>query len=236
MPGTLKLLAAALAAAFMTQTGCERRGNERWATTENTKVAIDWDKVNEAYRMADGPVDFEKRVNEIYPGDEVVSVAVQDLDDHVQVVTGFFDRDQSGTVQDGEKIFTIKREVTGNGTAQYATQGYGAYGYYHSPMISLMTGMMMGSMISNAFHPGYVPLYRQPYTTSVGRAGELQHHRASYRAQNPGSYSRPKASGSGRSYGGGSQPGRGGGFRSGGARFGIRRGKQRDHAPERLTA
>ena len=103
------------------------RGTERWATTENTNVPIDWDKVNEAYKTADGPADFEKRVNEIYEGDEVISVSVQDLAGNAQVVTGFFDKDKSGTVQEGEKIFTIKRNVTGEGTGQYQTQGYGAY-------------------------------------------------------------------------------------------------------------
>ena len=56
---------AALAVALLPLTACYqgREGNERWATTENTNVKIDWDKVNEAYKSADGPADFEKRVN-----------------------------------------------------------------------------------------------------------------------------------------------------------------------------
>ena len=96
----------------------------------------------------------------------MISVSVQDLSDNTQVVTGFFDKNKSGAVEEGEKIFTIKRDVTGEGTGQYQTQGYGPYyGYYHSPMISIVTGMMMGSMISSAFRPNYVPMYRQPYTT-----------------------------------------------------------------------
>ena len=104
-------------------------------------------------------------MNEIYEGDEVISVSVQDLPGNAQVVTGFFDKDKSGTVQEDEKIFTIKRNVTGEGTGQYQTQGHGAYGYYHSPMMGIFTGMLMGSMISNAFQPNYVPMYQQPYTT-----------------------------------------------------------------------
>ena len=123
---TSNLMIAALAIASLPLTACDR-GTERWATTKNTNVPIDWDKVNEAYKTADGPTDFEKRVNEIYEGDEVISVSVQDLAGNAQVVTGFFDKDKSGTVQEGEKIFTIKRNVTGEGTGQYQTQGYGAY-------------------------------------------------------------------------------------------------------------
>ena len=112
---------AALAIASLPFSACDR-GTERWATTENTNVPLDWDKVNEAYKTADGPADFEKRVNEIYEGDEVISVSVKDLADNTQVVTGFFDKDKSGTVQEAEKIFTIKRNVTGEGTGQYLSR------------------------------------------------------------------------------------------------------------------
>src|SRR3954470_9789419 len=96
-----KLLAAALAAASLVAVvGCDSGPArvDRWATTENTSVDIDWDKVNEAYKQADGPQDFEKRVNEIYQGSEVISVAVQDQGDKTQVVTGFFDKNLDGHV------------------------------------------------------------------------------------------------------------------------------------------
>src|ERR1043165_7266478 len=126
----LKLLAAALAVMVVgASTGCdsEPKKVDRWATTENTNHKLDWGKVNEAYKQASGPQDLEKRINEIYEGDEVISIAVQDQDNKTQVVTGFFDKNTNGTVDDGEKIFTIKREPTGEGTAQYQTMGYGPY-------------------------------------------------------------------------------------------------------------
>ena len=227
---TSTLLIAAFAIALLPLGACDTR-SERWATTENTNVALDWDKVNEAYKTADGPADFEKRVNEIYEGDEVISISVQDLAGNTQVVTGFFDKDKSGTVQEGEKIFTIKRTVTGEGTGQYQTQGYGvSYGYYHSPVMGIFTGMLMGSMISNAFRPNYVPMY---YTTPASRVSDLHGSRSAYRAANPARFKpRMSGSGAGRSYG--AKPSRsfGGGFRSGGGRFGMRRrGTQ-----QRLTA
>ena len=239
-----KLLAAALTATLaLTGAGCgvdAPRGNDRWATTENTNVEIDWDKVNAAYKQADGPQDFERRVNEIYEGDEIISVHVQDADDKSQVVTGFFDKNTDGKVDEAEKIFTIKRDVTGEGQAQVQTQGYGPYAGYHSPVMSMVSGMLLGSMISSAFSPRYVPVYTTPYTTSAARIGDLHGHRTSYRAQNPGMF-RPKASRTGKSYGSsgtrswGSSGRSSGGFRSGGGRFGLR-GRDGAAKRPRLTA
>src|SRR5689334_10666595 len=128
-----KVLASALAVALtagpMMVTGCSREPDrvERWATTENTNVKIDWDKVNQAYKDASGPEDLEKRINEIYQGDEIISIAVHDQDDKTQVVTGFFDKNKNGAVDESEKIFTIKREPTGEGEARVQTTGYGPY-------------------------------------------------------------------------------------------------------------
>lgn len=227
-------LAALFAIASLALAGCEapsKERRERWATTENTNVDINWDKVNKAYEQAEGPEDFERRVNEIYEGDELISVAVQDLEDGTQVVTGFFDKDTSGTVQDAEKIFTIRREITGEGAGQYQTSGYGHYAGYHSPMLSIVSGMVMGAMLSSALSPGYSPRYSQPYTTSAARHAELRNQRTQHRAANPTRYNKPKPSKTGRSYGGG---GRSGGGRSGG-RFGVRAAPGRVR-PVRLTA
>jgi hypothetical protein len=235
-----KLLAAALALA-VPLSACESRTEsvDRWATTENTNVTIDWDKVNQAYKDASGPEDLEKRINEIYEGDEVISIDVHDQDDKTQVVTGFFDKNTNGAVEDEEKIFTIKREPTGEGKAQVQTVGYGPYAGYHSPVWDIAMGMMLGSMISNMFMPGYAA-YR--YSTPPSRIGSLHSTRTAYRQANPAKFG-PRSQ-SGRRYGGGTvtkpksggwgtgRPSGGGGFRSGGGRFGLRR----KGATVRLTA
>ncbi|MBA3819189.1 MAG: hypothetical protein H0X17_09880 [Deltaproteobacteria bacterium] len=229
-----KLLAAVLGLSLAVgPVGCssEPDETERWAATANTNVNLDWDKVNEAYKQAEGPEDLEKRLNEIYEGDEIISVHVEDKEDKTQVVTGFFDKDSSGTVEEPEKIFTIKREVTGEGQAQYQTSGHGHYAGYHSPFMGIATGMLLGSMMSSMFMPGYVGMYRQPYSTSSARLSSINGQRSSYRAANPGRFSRQSQSG--RSYGGGKSSG--GTSRSrGGSRFGhvTRRGQVR----VRLTA
>jgi len=239
----LKLLAAALAVMVVgANAGCDSGPEkvERWATTENTAVKIDWDKVNEAYKQASGPEDLEKRINEIYEGDEVISIAVADQDNKTQVVTGFFDKNADGKVEESEKIFTIKREPTGEGAAQIQTTGYGPYYGYHSPLLSIASGMLLGSMMSSMFMPHYVPVYTQPYVTSGTRVSNLHSERSSFRASNPERFG-PRSQ-SGRSYGG-SKPSMkspsvrpsSGGFRRGGGSFGLRRAG-RAVRPERLTA
>ena len=217
------VLTAALALSSVA--GCEAGASRgRWVVTEDTRVDIDWDAVNQAYRDAEGPEDFERRVNEIYGGDEVISVSVRDQDDRSQVVTGFFDRDGDGSVGEREKVFSIQRDVVGEGAAQYQISGHGPYASYHSPMWDIAAGMMLGSFLSNMFMPGYRPMYMVPYSTSPVRRGALLAHRDSFRAANPGKFP-AKSSSSGRSYGG-----RGGAWGSGGAgtrdrdRGGSRRG------------
>lgn len=213
--------------------GCQSGpSRDRWVVTEDTRVEIDWDAINKAYREAEGPEDFEKRVNEIYAGDEVISVSVKDFDDKSQVITGFFDEDGDGQAGESEKVFSVKRDVVGEGAAQYQINGAGPYASYHSPMWDIAAGMMLGSFLSNMFMPGYRPMYMVPYGTSAARRGALMAHRDSYRAANPSKFP-AKASSSGRSYGSrGSGWGSGGsGTRQGGSRrgggFGTRSGRTR---------
>ena len=230
MISKVKHLAASLAILVpltVVGAGCssERETTERWATTENTNVKIDWDKVNEAYKLADGPQDLEKRINEIYEGDEIISISVKDEDAKTQVVTGFFDKNTDGKAEEDEKIFTIKRQLTGEGSAQMQTTGYGPYYGYASPFLSIATGMMLGSMMSSMFMPSYVPMYTQPYATPGSRVADLHQTRSQHRAANPSKYQRSQ---SGRSYNrpsSGSRPsGRpSGGRMGGGGRFGLAR-------------
>jgi len=219
-----KVLAAFLGFSLMAGglgTGCslERERTERWATTENTNVPLDWDKVNEAYKQAEGPEDFEQRVNLIYEGDEIISVAVKDENDKTQVVTGFFDKNKDGKVDEGEKIFTIKRDVAG-GEAKYQTVGYGPYHGYASPFFSIASGMLMGAMLASVFSPAYVPVYRTAYVTHPTRVAALESNRSSYRAANPARFSRPSQSG--RAYGGGTSSSGSTPRARGGSRFGVR--------------
>lgn len=220
---------AAAAALVGVIPGCGNEGgNDRWVTTENAAVELDWDAVNEAYQQAEGPEDLERRVNEIYTGDEVISVAVRDVDEKTQEVTGFFDTNEDGKVEDAEKVFTIRRDIVGPDSAQVQIAGHGPYAGYHSPMWDIAGGMLLGSMLSRAFMPGYSPMYRQPYVTAPARRGQLAAARNTYRQQNPDKFRQGRSSKSGRSYGakgkgfGGGTPTPSRPRSSGGGRFGRR--------------
>lgn len=181
----------------------EPSNHDRWVTTSNTNAKIDWDAVGKAYREAEGPADFEKKVNEIYTGDEVISVSVQDKDTKTQLVTGFFDKNKNGQVEESEKIFQLQRDIHDDKGGQYRIQGYGHYGHYHSPAWSFASDMMMGAMIANAFRPNYVPVYTTAYVTTPTRASNIRGNRQKYRAKHPNKFKRPTVkSRSGRSYGG----------------------------------
>ncbi len=208
---TTRTLAAALAIALpVAGPGCGA-GNDRWVVTENTAVDIDWDEVAKAYREAEGPEDLERRVNEIYAGDEVISIAVKDTDANNQVVTGFFDNNENGTAEDAEKIFSIDRQLKTADQANYAIAGHGPYAGYHSPVWDIAAGMMLGSMMSRMFMPGYTPMYTTPYSTPAGRRGDLMTQRNSWRQANPEKHQAARSK-SGRSYGR-----KGGGFGGGGS-------------------
>lgn len=219
-------------------TGCggSDKSNERWVTTQNTKVDIDWDAIGKAYKEAEGPKDLEKRINEIYTGDEIISVSVLDVDAKTQKVTGFIDANTNGKSEKDEEIFVITRDLKGDDSASYQVRGYGPYSGYHSPMWSLASGMMMGAMLSSAFSPGYRPMYTRPYTTPASRRSTLASQRSSYRKANPSKFSGASSkSGSkygrkGGAFGGGKSvpsrtaaPSRSGG----GGRFGIAAGRSK---------
>jgi hypothetical protein len=225
-----RILGAAMAVSLgFTVPACGAGGNDRWVTTENSAVDIDWDAVGEAYKEAEGPEDLEQRVNEIYAGDEVISISVKDNDEKTQVVTGFFDKNEDGKVDEGEDIFTIQRDLVGGDKGQYQIAGAGPYSGYHSPVWDIASGMLLGSMMSRMFMPGYTPMYGTPYTTNAARRGALVSHRDSWRQANPDKH-RAQQSKSGKSYGkrGGGFGGGGGGSAPrmpsrGGGRFGARR-------------
>lgn len=208
---------------------CQSSGTDRWVTTSNTNVPIDWDAVSKAYKEAEGPADFERRVNEIYEGDEIISISVVDKDNKAQVVTGFFDNNASGAIDEGEKIFEITRNVTGEGSGNYQVSGYGPYMGYHSPMFDIMAGMMLGSMLMGPMTPGYAPA--RPYTTSPAQRGQIASARQGYRAANPARFSQ-----SGKSYGSSTGKSFGGKpSRSPGVRFGANAATRRGVA-RRLDA
>jgi hypothetical protein len=124
--------------------------------------------------------DFEKRVNEIYEGQGVVSIdAKQDASNNLQIVGYISQSGQQGFQPGDEQLFTITQTgPANNGTVPYNMQyytygGYPAYytGYYHNP---IMTAWMLNTLIYG--HPW------GGYYTSPSRLVVIHSYQTTYRA------------------------------------------------------
>jgi|GEM_PF-4888370 len=122
--------------------------------------------------------DFEKRVNEIYEGDDVVSIdAHTDASNNLQII-GYISRSgQQGYHSGDDQIFSIAQTgaVTNNDApyrmTYYTYGGYPAYysGYYHNPFL---TAWIVHSLI----HPW------GGYYTAPARVVVIHSYRSSFRA------------------------------------------------------
>lgn len=141
-----------------------------WVETDGAAGRINLDDVQQAYRDAyDGDgfnvQKFEKRVNEIYEGDNPVIVEVKRVGETVEV-TGWEDLNKDKTLDEAadDKLFTITQQLRDGGG--YETRGHGANGYYHSsnPFGGFLTGLLIGNLLSGGFGNRYVtpsPQYDQ---------------------------------------------------------------------------
>ena len=98
---------------------------DRWATTENTNVQIRLGQgQRRPTRTRTAPRTSSKRVNEISTKVTRSSrIAVTDQDDKTQIVTGFFDKNKNGAVDEGERSSRSSASRPATGTAQYQTHG-----------------------------------------------------------------------------------------------------------------
>jgi hypothetical protein len=188
-------LAATVALGSVTACGGPS-GNDRWVVTENTTVEIDWDAINQAYKDAEGPEDFETEGQRDLRRRRDHQRVGPDLDDKSQVVTGFFDKNEDGKVDEGEQVFTIQRDIVGPDKAQYPSPATAPYG----PLPLADVGHRLRHDDGHALEHVHArlppdvhhPVHHQPRPPrppSPSRA-------AATAPPNP-----PKASGSGRSYG-----------------------------------
>lgn len=177
------------------------------ATVQGEKEKINLDAVHEAFFQTAGKDlsawmgNFEKRVNEIYQGEDIVSVDAEKKDGMVRV-TGFLDKnDESGYQGADEKLFELKQtgaiaegkgfpyELSGQGGTPHHN-GYPPPGYYgHTGLLDnpFVQMMIIGSLLN------------RPYFTPMGNHQVIREHRTGYRqtpryraqqAQNKGFFSK----------------------------------------------
>ena len=160
----VSLLAAPVAAA------CDSGPSyEDWAATDGAAGRINLDEVQEAFKKSDSATDFEKRVNEIYEGDGIVIIRVEQ-DGSRTTLEGWEDLDKSKEIEDAndDRLFSILKD-----NDQHEMRGYGSNGYYHN---SFGAGNFLFTyMILSSFGPRYA------YYTPVTRYDSISRDRSNYR-------------------------------------------------------
>jgi hypothetical protein len=138
---------------------------DQWVQTDGAAGRINLDDVHDAYKDAfdkDGfqVTKFEQRVNEIYEGDNIVLIQVEQQGDQV-VVAGWEDLNADKVLDPtgDDKLFSITQKLEDN--SNYETRGHGSNSYYHnsSPFGGFFTGLFLGSLLSGG---------RTTYVTSPG--------------------------------------------------------------------
>ncbi|HGJ66251.1 TPA: hypothetical protein ENS27_12870 [bacterium] len=158
--------------------GCSSR-SEQWAETSGQAGRINLEAVEEAMEKSKDVTEFEKRVNEIYQGKELVLIEVKNEDNGKQLVSGYADLNDNNQIdyEEDDLLFTFTRWFE-DGSYKGEMRGYGVNSYYHHPY-SYGTDMFMTWMLFSALtRPAYmVPVYH----TTISDAGAIRSYRDSYR-------------------------------------------------------
>ena len=168
---TLAMLAGAALLVAPAAAACDSGPSyEQWAETDGAAGRINLDAVQDAFKDASSATDFENRVNEIYEGDGIVLIRVEQQGSRT-ILEGWEDLNKSKAIEDAEddKLFSI---VEDNG--QHEMRGYGANSYYHHGFGAgdfLFTYLIVSSLTG----PRYV------YYTPVNRYDTISNNRTQYR-------------------------------------------------------
>ncbi len=155
---------------------CSNR-NKQWAETSGKAGQINMEAVEKAMQKSENVSEFEKRVNEIYQGEEMVLIEVKNQG-REQLVSGYADlNDNSEIDSTDEHLFTFRKWYEGE-QSRYSMRGYGVNSYYHhrySPGTNLLTTYLLWSALSRHRSPTYI------YRTPARDVGILRNARSSYR-------------------------------------------------------
>ncbi len=154
--------------------GCSSSRNKDWMSTDGAAGRINMGAVQKALEEAKDPSEFEKKVNEIYEGDNPVLVRIEEKGSK-KVVSGFEDLNKSGKIEDQDDDLLFSASLGGE---EYDLRGAGANNYYHHRGGLSMTDMMFMYWIMSPSRRGYGPVY---YNTSPQRARTISRDRDRYR-------------------------------------------------------
>lgn len=152
--------------------------DKQWAETSGKAGQINLEEVEKAMEKSENVSEFEKRVNEIYTGDEMVLIEVENKG-REQLVSGYADLNNNLEIDRGsdDKLFTFRKWFEGN-KPRYSMRGYGMNSYYYRPYpagTNLLTTYLLVSALTR-------PMYSSPiYHTTVVQRQATRQYRTSYR-------------------------------------------------------
>ena len=158
--------------------GCSK--SDQWAETSGQAGRINLEAVEEAMKKSKDVSEFEKKVNEIYQGDELVLIEVKNEANGEQLVSGYADLNDNKKIdyEEDEKLFTFRR-WSENGAQKGEMRGYGVNNYYSRPYHSAGTDLFMTWMLFSALSR---PVYAVPmYQTTIAGADRIRGDRTGYR-------------------------------------------------------
>jgi|SRR5277367_2056206 len=180
------ILASAVGAVEIGLSGCSFGGpTEHYVSphVEGASARINLDAVQKAFWESKGGdlnswmAAFEKRVNEIYEGKEIVSIDATRQNGHL-VVTGYIDtQKKEGFVQGDDKLFSI--EQTGdaaNNEMPYRLSGQDGQTYYEGRHSILDNPFLQAMLISHLMGG-----WGGRYSTPTDRVVVLDNYRNTYR-------------------------------------------------------
>ncbi len=98
-----------------------------WMATDGATGRINLDAVKDALETSKDMSEFEKRVNEIYEGDNLILIRVEEKGAQ-KIISGFEDLNQSNAIEEAkdDKLFSITVKEK-----DYEFRGYGTNDYYY---------------------------------------------------------------------------------------------------------
>ena len=98
-----------------------------WIATDGATGRINLDAVKDALETSKDMSEFEKRVNEIYEGDNLILIRVEEKGAQ-KIISGFEDLNQSNAIEEAkdDKLFSITVKEK-----DYEFRGYGTNDYYY---------------------------------------------------------------------------------------------------------
>ena len=157
-----------------------------WIATDGATGKVNLDAVKDALETSQDLSEFEKRVNEIYEGDNLVLIMVEEEGTQI-IISGFEDLNQSNAIEEAqdEKLFSIivdeeKYEVYGYSTNDYYYYGsdYGDGADYNYSYSDKKDKLFMYWLL----HKQHSTSDRIMYQPSRKRAAQMQLDRDRFRS------------------------------------------------------